>query len=132
METNKYLKGRKGKKGRGGNYKYDPSFQRMVVREYELGDLSLPQLGQKYGIDYRRIHEWNKRLNVELADIISLSVTEEEQKEVESLNKELDALKKKLEYEQMRNFALETMADLAKEQLGIDLRKNFGAKQPKE
>jgi hypothetical protein len=32
----------------------------------------------------------------------------------------------------MRNFALETMVDLAKEELGIDLRKNFGAKQPEE
>jgi hypothetical protein len=31
----------------------------------------------------------------------------------------------------MRNFALETMADLAKSELGIDIRKNFGAKQPK-
>jgi hypothetical protein len=32
----------------------------------------------------------------------------------------------------MRNFALETMVDLAKEELGIDLRKNSGAKQPEE
>ena len=40
-------------------------------------------------------------------------------------------LKKKLEYEQLKTFALETMIDLAKSELGIDLRKNSGAKPPK-
>lgn len=125
----KYVTGRKSVKGRG--YKYNPSFMRMIVREYENGDLSLPQLGQKYDIDYRRIHEWKKRINAEFSGIELPTVTEKEQKELEALKQELSALQKKLEYEQMRNFALETMADLAKEQMGIDIRKNFGAKQPK-
>ena len=59
-------------------------------------------------------------------------MTEQEQKEMSILQKQVEELKKKLEYEQMRNFALETMADLAKTELGIDIRKNYGAKQPKE
>jgi len=59
-------------------------------------------------------------------------MTEQEQKSMEALHKQVVALKKKLEYEQMRNLALETMADLAKTELGIDIRKNFGAKQPKK
>ena len=59
-------------------------------------------------------------------------MTEQEKKELDALKKQNDALKKKLEYEQMKNFALETLVDLAKEELGIDLRKNSGAKQPGE
>lgn len=59
-------------------------------------------------------------------------MNEQEQKDMEALQKQLEALKKKLEYEQTKNFALETMIDLAKTELGIDLRKNSGAKQPKE
>jgi transposase-like protein len=132
MDTLRIKKGRKCQKGKGGNYKYDPLFQRKVVREYLEGDLSLPQLGQKYGIDFRRIHEWKSRFSNELAEQIVAPMTEEEQKDVEALKKQVEALKKKLEYEQMKNFAWETMADLAKTELGIDLRKNFGAKQPKE
>lgn len=57
-------------------------------------------------------------------------MTQEEQKEFETLKKQNEALKKKLEYEQLKTFALETMIDLAKSELGIDLRKNSGAKQP--
>jgi hypothetical protein len=59
-------------------------------------------------------------------------MTPEEKKELDLLKKQNEALKKKLEYEQMKNFALETMIDLAKEELGVDLRKNSGAKQPGE
>jgi hypothetical protein len=59
-------------------------------------------------------------------------MTVEEQKEVEALKQQIALLNKKLEYEQMKNFALEAMADLAKTELGIDIRKNSGAKQPKE
>lgn len=91
------------------------------------------QLGQKYGVDGKRIHEWKKRFNGELAEEIIFSpMTEQEQKDLKSLQQQVEELKKKLEYEQMRNFAWETMADLAKTELGIDLRKNYGAKQPKE
>lgn len=59
-------------------------------------------------------------------------MTEQEQEEMTNLQKQLKSLQDKLEYEQMKNFALETMVDLAKSELGIDLRKNSGAKQPKE
>ena len=59
-------------------------------------------------------------------------MTDEEQKERTELQKQLEVLKEKLEYEQMKNFALETMIDLAKSELGVDLKKNSGAKQPKE
>jgi hypothetical protein len=59
-------------------------------------------------------------------------MTEQEQEEMTNLQKQLKSLQDKLQYEQMKNFALETMVDLAKSELGIDLRKNSGAKQPKE
>ncbi|MBS1586310.1 MAG: transposase [Bacteroidetes bacterium] len=131
MDTSKLSTGRKCQKG--GNQKYDPVVQRKIVREYLAGDLSLNQLGQKYGVDGKRIHEWKKRFNDELAGEIILSpMTEQEQKNLEALQKQVEELKRKLEYEQMKNFAWETMADLASTELGIDLRKNYGAKQPKE
>jgi transposase-like protein len=110
------------------------SDRRQIVKEYLEGDLSYPQLGQKYGVDYRRIFDWKKRFGHEfLPDIVlpSKPMTPQEQNEFDELKKQNEALKKKLEYEQLRNFALETMADLAKTKLGIDIRKNFGAKQPK-
>ncbi len=122
--------GRKGQKGRGG---YDTTLKRRVAQDYINGDRSVWQLSEIYNIPAQTISRWALKFSDELREQISEApMTEEEQKQVNALQKQLEELKKKLEYEQMRNFALETMADLAKTELGIDIRKNFGAKQPKE
>jgi hypothetical protein len=43
---------------------------------------------------------------------------------------EHESLKKELEFAQMKVKAMEVIMDLAKEEYGIDLRKNSGARQP--
>ena len=131
MKSTKTSKGRKGQKGR--NTKYDIALKRRVANQYLEGDLSTTQLGQIFNVPHQSISRWAKQFSCELAeDINNPPMTEQEQKDIALLKKQNEALKKKLEYEQMKNFALETMVDLAKSELGIDLRKNSGAKQPKE
>lgn len=131
MQKTNNVVGRKGQHGR--NRKYSKTFKILVARQYLEGDLSLNQVGAQHNVAKSYVSQWVKQFSSELADepIIS-AMTEQEQKDLKALQKQMKALEKKLEYEQMRNFALETMVDLAKEQMGIDLRKNFGAKQPKE
>lgn len=129
----KNIQGTKGRKGQRGIARYDPILRRKIGMEYANGDQSLNQLSSRYQIPAQTISRWAIQYSCELAEEpISIPMTEQEQKELAELQKQLVALKKKLEFEQMRNFALETMADLAKTELGIDIRKNFGAKQPKK
>ena len=123
--------GRKGQNGRPK--KHDIAKKRKAAKEYLEGNQSLTQVAIQYGVTKVHISRWAKEFSGELAEEqIILPMTEQEQKEMADLQKQLKAVKEKLEYEQMRNFALETMVDLAKSELGIDLRKNSGAKQPKE
>ena len=130
MEKTRRPRGRKGQKG---SARYDITFVRYVAQAYNEGDQSLNQLSERFGVPAQTIYRWAKRFSSELSEEITIApMTDKEKKEFEALKKQNAALKKKLEYEQMRNFALETLADLAKTELGIDIRKNFGAKQPKE
>ena len=124
------VKGRKGQKGRGT---HELTFRRHVARTYLEGDLSLQQLSVQFNLPRQTISRWAKRFSSELSieQPKEVVMTEEEQKELQALKKQNEALKKKLEYEQLKTFALETMIDLAKSELGIDLRKNSGAKRPK-
>lgn len=122
---------------RGGNHRsrkqYSISFRRMVARKYLDTDQSLSEVASQYGVTKVDVSNWKKVFSSELAEDEKLPpMTEQEKLELAALKKQNAALKKKLEYEQMRNFALETMVDLAKTELGIDLRKNSGAKQPEE
>jgi transposase len=132
MERLNKERGRKRQKG--GNYKYDSAFKRKVAMDYVTGDRSIHQLSRIYNIPNQNISRWVKEYSSELVEEESkiTPMTAEEQKDFEALKKQNEALKKKLDYEHMRNFALETMIDLAKTELGIDLRKNSGAKQPKK
>jgi transposase len=131
MKVTNLLKGRKGQKGR--KCKYDIALKRKVVSDYMNGNQSTTQLGQYYNIPHQSISRWAKQFSSELVEETNIqSMTEQEQEEMTNLQKQLKSLQDKLEYEQMKNFALETMVDLAKSELGIDLRKNSGAKQPKE
>ncbi len=131
MKRRDSIKGVKRQKGRG--YKYDEAFKIRVARQYIKTDMNLTQVGQMFNVSHQNVSTWAHEFSSELSDeIIITPMTEQEEKDVALLKKQNEALKKKLEYEQMRNFALETMVDLAKSELGIDLRKNSGAKQPKE
>ena len=131
MKNSKMTSGRKGQKGRQS--KYDISLKRRIAKDYQSGDQSTTQLGKIYNVPHQYISRWAEQFSCELAvDVNSIPMTEQETKELEALQKRLLAVEKKLEYEQMRNFALETMIDLAKTELGVDVRKNSGAKQPEE
>jgi transposase-like protein len=123
--------GRKGQKGRVS--KYDIVFRRNVAMQYINGNRSLYEVAIENGITKDQVKDWVKRFSGELAeDIVIAPMTDQELKDYEALLKQNEALQKKLKHEQLKNFALETMLDLAKTELGIDIRKNSGAKQPEE
>ena len=130
MEKTVGLKGRKGQVGR--KQKYDIAFRRSVAQQYQNGNQSLAQVAADRGVGRYQVKDWVKQFSSELAAPTPVPMTEEEQKDLQALQKQIKALQKQLEHEQMKNFALETMIDLAKDELNIDLRKNSGAKQPEE
>jgi transposase-like protein len=131
MKNSNQLSGRKGQNGR--ICKHDYAFRHHVARAYREGNNTAAEIARMFNVTYEQVRGWVREFSSDLsAEPVIAPMTEQEQKEVEALQKQIEILKKKLDYEQLRNFALETMADLAKTELGIDIRKNFGAKQPKE
>src|SRR5258708_11626475 len=109
MQKTTKPKGRKGQKG--GRSLYDTSFRRKVAKDYIEGDRSMLQVAEAYGIAKYFIKDWVRYYKKELAaeQVIGLPMTEQEVKEMEGLQKQLEALQKKLGHEQMKNFALEAM-----------------------
>ena len=131
MKRRQPIKDRERQKGSG--YKYDAAFKSKVAKQYLESNLTLTSVGQMFNVSHQNVSTWAQEFSLNHSkEIIIAPMTEQEQKDVTSLKKQIKALEEKLEYEKMKNFALETLADLAKTELGIDIRKNFGAKQPKE
>ena len=97
--------------------------KKAVVEEYLRGGVSLRELSREHGIKYQTLHRWVKdhESGKTEADKRRREVVEEMPREVRKLQQELyeARLKAKL---------FETMVDLAEKDLGIPIRKNFGAK----
>lgn len=71
------------------------------------------------------IYHWQKKYAPGIAVTLPV-MTEKERQKLEASQKRMKALEKQLEDAQMKNIALETMIDIAEEELRISIRKKSG------
>jgi hypothetical protein len=108
------------------------SEKRWLIRELEAGRMSMKEAHDHIAHiskDPRSIiYYWQKQFGSQL--VLTLPVmTEKEKQKLEAAHKRLKELEKQLEDAQLKNIALETMIDIAEEQLKISIRKKPGPKQ---
>lgn len=118
----------------GRGFKYDMTFMRMVVAAYENGNESLNQVAARFQVSRQQVKWWRLKFSSEIeSPTLKVDVmTEQEQKEFEALKKQNEELAKKLEYANLQVFGLQTMIDVAEEQLKIEIRKKPGSKPSKK
>ena len=119
---------------RGAVSRYSHSFRTQVARDYIHGDLSYAQVAEKYGLrDRNVVKEWVKwhRKNSDIVDQSLPPMTESEKRELEALQQRIKELENQLADERLRSLALDTMIDVAEEQLSVKIRKKSGTKQSK-
>ena len=109
---------------------YTLSEKRSVIRAVDSG-MSVNQAQSAFKISSPSlIRRWVNKFNEENAELVDLKPIEVAKKVAEiSEEIELKALKKALEEANLKIKALDTMIDIAEEQLKIDIRKKSGARQ---
>ena len=108
------------------------SEKRWIVREIESGRMTLGEAKERiefYSKDPRSLIDlWRKKYAPEISFTLPV-MTEKEKQKLEAAHRRMKELEKQLEDAQMKNIALETMIDIAEEQLKIVIRKKSGPKQ---
>ena len=129
MNQKQTTRGLKGQRGR--QFQHDLSFMHLVVRDYLMGNLSMPQIAQKHNITRAQLKNWVKRFSSDLSEETptTLILTEKESQDQELLKKQIEELTQKLTHAQMKITGLELMIDIAEEQIDIDIRKKSVTKQ---
>lgn len=106
--------------------------KRWLVRELEAGRITSGEAKERYTAiskdPHSLIQNWRKKYASDIPLTLPI-MTEKEKQKVEALRLQLKAAEKLLEDAQMKNIALETMIDIAEEQLKISIRKKSGPKQ---
>lgn len=116
--------------------RYPDELKLKVVQEYLETDASQSDLQRKYGIGGNAcIVKWMRKFGIEKPSNVEIEIAQAMAKESKKstqekeLEKKIKDLEKKLEHEQLRVLALDTMIDIAERELKISIRKKSGAKQ---
>jgi len=111
---------------------FNVSERRWIIRELEAGRLSMSEACEVISMSSKDprslIYYWQKRYAPGIAVTLPV-MTEKEREKLDAAQKRMKALEKQLEQAQMKNIALETMIDIAEQELRISIRKKSGPEQ---
>lgn len=111
---------------------FSAAFKRWLVREIKAGRMTVSDSLDRFEFQSKDprslIKNWLRQYGDDLEVSLPL-MTDKERAKLEDLQKRLKELEKQLEHAQMKNIALETLIDVAEEQLKVPIRKKAGAKQ---
>lgn len=111
---------------------YTSSEKRSVLRAVESG-MSIREAQISFGIKGSgTIRAWFREAQQENTDLSHCNITEAMGKQKDKESDEVKALKKALAEAELKVKALDTMIDIAEEQLKIDIRKKSGARQSRK
>ena len=102
--------------------------QKSVVEAYLRGGVTLRQLEGRYRVPHSTIHRWVKEFESGLT-AEQLRASMERRKKQGELPVEVRELQRQLAEAKLKNELLNTMIDIAEDQLGVDIRKKPGAKR---
>ena len=112
--------------------RYSTAFRQKVVTEIESGQLTIAQARKIYDIGGgSTIHSWIKKFgkNHLLSKVVRIEMKDEQDK-IKELERQKQELESALAQAHLKIICLESLVTCAEEQLGIDLKKNFGSPVP--
>jgi len=109
---------------------FTEEFKRSMVSEFESGKFSVSQLERLYKISSSVIYRWIYKFstfNEQGSRIIEMK--ESSSVKMKSLEQRISELERMVGQKQIKIDYLEKMIDIAKEELDIDIKKNFNTPQ---
>jgi len=106
---------------------YSEEFKRSLVSDYESGKYSVCQLEKLHGISNTSIYSWIYKFST--FNTKGYRVVEKNKstlEKVKELEKKIKDLEQTVGRKQIMIDYLETMMDVAKDELNIDIKKNYG------
>lgn len=128
---------------KGLQRKLSVSTRKKIVEYWLLGIKNEQQIRQQYGVDaqlLQQLNRWYRKTKKTTCSTSNLpskpTVMKNEKKalqeRIKALEKENAALKKHLDWVELKSFTFETMIKVAEDELDIPLRKKYGAERFKK
>lgn len=113
--------------------RYSPEFKKQVVKEFESGKLSVPQLSKLHGMSTTSIYRWiYKFSNFNESGFRIIEMAKSSTTKLQEMEQRIKKLEQIVGQKQIMIDYLETMIQVAQDELGYDIKKNFDTLQSKE
>lgn len=113
--------------------RYSPEFKKQVVKEFESGKLSVPQLSKLHGMSTTSIYRWiYKFSNFNESGFRIIEMAKSSTTKLQEMEQRIKKLEQIVGQKQIMIDYLETMIQVAQDELGYDIKKNFDTQQSKE
>lgn len=109
---------------------FSEGFKKNIVKEFESGKYSVLQLEKLFKVNNKSIYQWIYKystFNDQSARIVEMK--QSSTNKVKELEKQIKELQRAVGIKQLHIDYLEKMMDIAKEDLGIDIKKNYDTPQ---
>ena len=109
---------------------FSEEFRKNIVKEFESGRYSVLQLSKLFNVDYSLIYRWIYKystFNAKSSRIVEMKDSSSEK--LKNLEQQVKELQQAVGMKQMYIDYLEKMMDIAKDELNIDIRKNYDTPQ---
>ncbi|GAA0890896.1 hypothetical protein GCM10009122_05750 [Fulvivirga kasyanovii] len=104
---------------------FSKDFKRARIREYESGEYTVRELSRLFDIQTTVIYRWiHKYSSYNQRSTVIVEMKDSATKRLKDYEKRIAELERALGQKQLNIEYLEKMIDLAREQFGIDLKKN--------
>lgn len=109
---------------------FSEEFKKELVRYYESGQFSVLQLEKLYGIKNPIIYNWiYKYSGFNEKGVRVVEMQDSSTQKLKELERKLKELERIIGQKQIKIDYLEKLIDMAKEELDIDIKKNFNTPQ---
>ena len=105
---------------------FSETFKRARVHEYESGKLSVLEISRLFGIAYQTIYVWIYKYST--YNKKGLKIVEEKESSTNRIKQLKERIKEReriVGQKQIHIDFLEKMIEIAKQEMGVDLKKNF-------
>lgn len=113
--------------------RYTEAFKQHVVGEIGAGRISQTEASRRYGIlGHSTILKWIRKYRKQpfyRTQRKGMKRMDEKEIELLRMENEIKELKRELEDARFKNVVLETLVDVAERELGVPIRKKYGAKR---
>jgi transposase-like protein len=113
-----------------GKRHFTETFKKKIVEEYERGKFTVKELEKIYHVSNVSIYSWIYKYSFyNKKSIKVVEMTESSNKKLKQLETRINELERSVGQKQLYIDYMEKMMEIAKDELGVDIKKNYNTLQ---